>query len=142
MKRIGILTVAGFLALAAATIFPARTQSASLPVNVGVYTAAQATAGAQLYATKCSSCHGTFLRGGAGPALVGKAFTAQWTGEPASDPYTMMVANMPIAEPGSLKRSEYLAIMAFILQRNAYPAGATPLTSATLRSVILTGGPR
>jgi mono/diheme cytochrome c family protein len=142
MKSIGIVTAAGILALAAAATFPTRTQSASLPANGGVYTAAQAKAGAQLYAEKCSACHGATLRGEAGPALAGNAFTAQWTGEPASDPYAMMVANMPLAEPGSLKPSEYLAIMAFILQRNAFPAGATPLTSEKLRSVILTGGPR
>ncbi len=143
MKRIGILTAAGILALAAAATYPARTQGASLPTSSGVYTAAQAKAGAQLYAAKCSACHGATLRGPAGPALAGDAFTAQWTGEPASDPYAMMVANMPLAEPDSLKPSEYLALMAFILQRNAFPAGATPLSSAKLRPAgVLTGGPR
>ncbi|MGA2395790.1 MAG: c-type cytochrome [Candidatus Lustribacter sp.] len=103
----------------------------------GDYTAAQAAAGAQLYTANCSACHGADLHGPAGPALIGDAFTSQWTGEAASDPETMMAKNMPLNAPGTLKPSDYLAIMAYILQQNKYPAGGAPLTPAKLKTIKL-----
>lgn len=141
MERIRTAAAVGVLAVVIAATCPSRAQSAGMAGSHGVYTAAQATAGARLYAAQCSSCHGASLRGGVGPALIGDAFTAQWTGEPASDPYTMMTTNMPQTAPGSLKPAEYLDIMAFILQKNAFPAGAMPLTAGALRSITLHAPP-
>jgi mono/diheme cytochrome c family protein len=106
-------------------------------VMPGDYTTAQAAAGAQLYTANCSACHGADLRGPAGPGLVGDAFTSQWTGEAASDPESMMAKNMPLNAPGSLKPSDYVAIMAYILQQNKYPAGSAPLTPAKLKTIKL-----
>jgi mono/diheme cytochrome c family protein len=132
---------AGVLAVVIAATCPSRAQSPRGVGSHGVYTAAQAAAGARLYAAQCSACHGATLRGGVGPALIGDAFTAQWTGEPASDPYRMMTTNMPLTAPGSLKPAEYLEIMAFILQKNAFGAGVTPLTPASLRSITIVAPP-
>ena len=103
--------------------------------NAGAYTAAQAAAGAKIYAAKCAACHGADLRGVNAPALIGNAFTAQWTDEPASDVYMMMSSNMPLGAGGSLKPSEYLALLAYILQKNKFPAGSTPLTQAKLKTI-------
>jgi S-disulfanyl-L-cysteine oxidoreductase SoxD len=139
MERIGTVAAAGILTLVMAAAFPSRAQSAGM--QAGVYTAAQATAGARLYAAQCSACHGSGLRGDVGPALIGDAFTSQWTGEAASDPYNMMTKNMPQTAPGSLKPAEYLDIMAFILQKNKFPAGSAPLTAARLQEITLHAPP-
>ena len=136
MKIIRVLPVAAILALAlAGGLRPLGAQGTK--VMPGDYTTAQAAAGAQLYTASCSACHGVDLHGPAGPALVGDAFTSQWTGEAASDPETMMAKNMPLGAPGTLKPSDYLAIMAYILQQNKYPAGDMPLTPAKLKTIKL-----
>ncbi len=75
------------------------------------------------------------MHGPAGPALIGDAFTSQFTNEPVSDMYGLMSKNMPLGSPGSLKPAEYLAITAYILQRNKYPAGTAPLTQAKLKTI-------
>jgi mono/diheme cytochrome c family protein len=141
MERIQTAAAAGILAIVIAATFPLPVRSAGMLGSRAVYTAAQAAAGARLYAAQCSSCHAATLRGGIGPALIGDGFTAQWSGEPASDPYKMMTANMPQNAPGSLKPAEYVDIMAFILQRNAFPAGPMPLTAARLQDVTLHAPP-
>lgn len=116
-------------------IGPLAAQSAKAAPG-GDFTPDQAAAGAKLYAANCSACHGADLRGPAGPALIGDAFTSQWTGEAAYDPYAMMSKNMPLNAPGTLKPDEYVAIMAYILQQNKYPAGAA-LTEAKLKKIKL-----
>lgn len=136
MKLTRALPVLAALAIAAASgLSPIRAES-STPAP-GDYTVDQAVNGAMLYVTKCSSCHGATLRGPAGPALIGNAFTSQWTGEAAEDVYAMMSKNMPLTAPGSLKPDESLAIMAFILQQNKFPVGSTPLTEAKLKTIKL-----
>ena len=136
MKLTRVLPVAAILALALAGGRSPLGAQSTKPVP-GDYTTAQAAAGAQLYTASCSACHGVDMHGPAGPALIGDAFTAQWTGEAASDPETMMSKNMPLNAPGSLKPSDYVAIMAYILQQNKYPAGSTPLTPAKLKKIKL-----
>jgi mono/diheme cytochrome c family protein len=116
------------------SVSPLKAQSTG-GTAAGAYTAAQAAAGAKLYAANCSACHGANLRGVNAPALIGNAFTSQFTGEPASDIYVLMSKNMPLNAPGSLKSSEYLALLAYVLKQNKYPAGSTPLTQARLKSI-------
>jgi mono/diheme cytochrome c family protein len=129
-----LLPAAAILAIAAALgAGPLQAQN-----TAAAGTAAQAAAGAKLYAADCSACHGATLKGGSWPALIGDAFTAQWINEPASDTFRIMSTYMPPSAPGSLKQSEYLALMAFILRQNKYPAGSTPLTLAQLRSIKIT----
>jgi mono/diheme cytochrome c family protein len=101
----------------------------------GPYTVAQATAGAALYAANCTDCHGAKLEGGTGPALAGDAFISQWNGQTAADVYSGMSTQMPMTSPGSLKPAEYLALMAYILQQNKYPAGPAALDATTLKTV-------
>lgn len=134
MKGSRVLPVAAILAVAVSFgVSPLRAQTGSM--SHGAYTPSQAAAGAKIYAAQCSACHGANLRGVSGPALIGDAFTAQWTDEPASDVYMMMLSNMPLGRGGSLKPAEYLAVLAYILQRNKYPAGTTPLTRAKLKTI-------
>jgi mono/diheme cytochrome c family protein len=132
VKQARALPIIAALGLAALGLTPLQAQPNT---SSGVYTADQAAAGARLYAANCSGCHGANLRGVSAPALIGNAFTSQWTDEPASDVYMMMSSNMPPSAPGSLTRADYLAIMAYILQQNKYPPGRTPLTEARLKLI-------
>ena len=136
MKMTRALPVAAILGIAVASGFsPLLAQNTRGTSGGGAYTTQQAAAGAQLYTANCSACHGADLRGPVGPALIGDAFTSQWTGESAYDPYMLMIKNMPLNAPGSLAPAQYLAIMAYILQQNKFQAGSSPATPDSLRHV-------
>jgi len=93
-----------------------------------LYSADQASAGATLYASNCAMCHGKDLTGMAGPALKGKNFAPARANYHVRDIFTIVSQNMPATAPGSLAHDDYVKIMAFLMQQNGYPAGATPLT--------------
>jgi mono/diheme cytochrome c family protein len=93
-----------------------------------LYTAAQAQAGAQHYAALCAVCHGAQLQGVVGPALKGPNFASVKAGFAVGDIFTIIANNMPASDPGSLAPDVYVKVMAYVLQQNGYPAGATPLT--------------
>jgi cytochrome c len=130
MTRV-LLSLSIALAATAVLTAPAVAQS------TGVYTAAQAQTGATLYAASCTACHGAHLEGVAGPSLSGDAFLARWAGKTAADLNDFVSALMPQDNPGSLKPDEYVALEAFILQQNKYPAGPNALTAAKMKSVKL-----
>ncbi len=108
------------------TGFAASTGSCAAAPSL--FTAAQAQAGQAAYGQYCSSCHGANLQGITGPALVGPVFAK------ASDHYTLglvfggLVDTTPAGAPDSLSHGEYTMIMAYILAKNGYPAGANILT--------------
>jgi ABC-type amino acid transport substrate-binding protein len=93
-----------------------------------LYTAAQATEGAAVYAADCAQCHGPQLQGLAGPALKGSNFASVKAGFAVGDIFMIVSQNMPASNPGSLKPDEYVKVMAFLLQQNGYPAGPAELT--------------
>ena len=103
----------------------------------GYYTRAQASTGGTVYGAKCSQCHGVNLEGGAGPALLGTTLKKYGTG---SALYDFISRQMPADKPGSLSQGDYLAVTAYILSRNSYPAGDVALSSATLANVKLGAG--
>ena len=118
-----LLLIAAALTVAAAPLAIAQAAKPSL------YTDAQATAGAQAYASSCAACHGSALEGVAAPALKGAAFGEMATAQSMTAATLLdVIANtMPQSDPGSLKPEEYAAVTAYILQQNGYPAGATAL---------------
>ena len=86
----------------------------------GVYTAAQATKGEQVYMTFCVSCHpvGTY---------AAQAFKDKWNGAPLSKLFDFVTQTMPKNEPGSLDDREYVLAISYILKINGAPPGKTPL---------------
>lgn len=96
-----------------------------------LYTAEQAQAGAMVFAQNCATCHGGTLEGGMGPALKGAAFGERAAAQSLTAQALLDVAayTMPQSNPGSLKLEDYNAVVAYILQQNDYPAGATALAS-------------
>jgi mono/diheme cytochrome c family protein len=95
------------------------------------FTAAQAEEGHGLYAKNCAMCHGAELQGGAGLPLSGSAFIARWNNRPLPDLTQVISEQMPLTAPHSLSSTEYLSIVSYILLKNGFSSGDTPLTRAT-----------
>jgi mono/diheme cytochrome c family protein/SAM-dependent methyltransferase len=99
----------------------------------GVYTEAQATRGAELFDRECAQCHGSSGAGGSmAPALVGPAFSANYDGQTVGDLFERNRMTMPIGKEGQLSGQQNADITAFMLQVNAFPAGATELPTQSM----------
>jgi mono/diheme cytochrome c family protein len=122
------------VALALVATALCSTQSISAQ-SAGPYTDAQAKDGLAIYTAQCSMCHGDKLEGISGPALAGKDFIAQYSGQTADDVRDIIASQMPLTNPGSLKPAEVLAVLAYILQQNKYPSGDSALTAAKSKNV-------
>src|ERR1700749_398942 len=113
-----------FVAAATAVVFvsPFATAQGAKPA---LYTTAQATVGATVYAQSCASCHGGQLEGVAAPALKGDSFGEIANAQSlTADALLDVITNtMPQSDPGSLKPEDYNAVTAYVLQQNGYPAG-------------------
>ncbi len=109
----------------------------SPPISGGWYTAAQAVNGAKAYQKTCAGCHGAELRGGMGPALVGKQFWLTYGGKKASTLWSAVHTQMPMMAPGSVSAKNSINIMAFLLQKNGVPAGIKPLDDTVDLSKVL-----
>lgn len=114
----GLLT-GGIIAILATPV-AARAQSAG-PETVrttrsGVYTAAQAAKGNEIYALSCASCHSAATH-------ASPAFAAKWQGHSLSELYRYMNQEMPKQDPGTLSPREYTLVLAYMLKMNGMPAG-------------------
>ena len=115
---------------------PANTapMSAALTRSVwdGVYSLAQAERGQRVAQEQCAICHSAQ---GEWPLLFGL-----WSGRALLEPFTTIRMTMPQHNPGGLQRSEYAAVMAYILQLNGAPAGSSDLPSddAALGRIMVT----
>lgn len=111
----------GFAAAAAA-------KPASLGPAPALFTAGDAARGRMLFEQHCAACHGADLRGKIGPAVIGPALGSEADHTTVSIMFNVIAAEMPADAPASLARQDYAAVMAYILERNGYPAGAHPLS--------------
>lgn len=91
-------------------------------VKDGVYTMGQAEQGYRIYRKACLKCH--HPRQFAGPAYMDS-----WAGARIHDFLEVIRKTMPTESPGSLKREDYVAIVAFLLSVNSVPAGDTEMSS-------------
>jgi alcohol dehydrogenase (cytochrome c) len=115
-----------------------KTERGSVAASAAVpYTAVQVTAGAAVYAKYCLSCHGAKLQGVAGPALTGPGFAHANLNVTQID--TIVTQQMPLTAPGSLSKSDYAAVMAYMLAYDCvkptgasepFPTNVTPQLSA------------
>lgn len=109
----------------------------SAPNSAGWYTTAQAANGAKSYPKNCAGCHGAKLQGGMGPALVGRQFWLNYAGKKVSTLWSAVHTEMPMMAPGSVSAKNSTNIMAFLLQKNGVPSGATPLDDTADLSKVL-----
>ncbi|MBA2589001.1 MAG: cytochrome c [Alphaproteobacteria bacterium] len=128
-----MMTLVKTVAAGGLTILAMTHPSGAANVKPALYTAAQAEHGASVYQQSCAACHGNLLEGVAAPALKGLGFNEMAKAQSLTvDGLLMVVANtMPQSDPGSLKPDQVNAVVAYILQQNSYPAGATALTADT-----------
>jgi mono/diheme cytochrome c family protein len=105
----------------------------------GVYTTEQAARGQVVYDRQCSTCHGWDLAGRNARPLTGETFFRSWGEDSLSSLYTVVHDSMPRNAPGTLTDQEYLDIVAYLLQRNEYPAGSRELTRDLVPDVQVVG---
>ena len=96
---------------------------AEAPVH---YSSDQADKGEVQYTKYCVECHGDDLKGGllGGAPLRGLAFEQKYFGGPAGALYEVMNTTMPPDSPGRYSPATYADLMAYILKRNGFKAGA------------------
>lgn len=127
------LTVAVVMAACTAAVHSsvrASQEPAARTTASGIYTEAQAKRGQALYALACAGCHGPDLSGeGQAPSLVGKDFNAEWTDQSINDLFQRTSISMPADAPGTLKPAEVADVIAFMLNKDKFPAGPTDLPS-------------
>ena len=109
--------------------------------DAGVYSAAQAARGEETYQQFCSACHGARLQGTPAAPLTGEVFRGRWEDgkHTLDDLYYIIRSLMPNSAPGSLSKTQYADVVAYILKINNYPAGEEELVpkAAALKAVIL-----
>jgi hypothetical protein len=117
----------------------------------GVYTNVQARRGHRAFAEKCASCHGQNLEGTNGSAvevdgspLVGPAFIEDWREDNLGELFKFIQSSMPREAASTASDAEKLDVMAFILERNEFPSGASELTADSVGKIMLVGkgGPK
>jgi quinoprotein glucose dehydrogenase len=86
----------------------------------GVYSAAQAERGADVYAGFCRSCH-------APASHTGPVFANAWRGRPLAELVQYVTERMPKNDPGGLGADQYADVVAYLLKLNAQPAGRAEL---------------
>lgn len=102
---------------------PRRVDAQAAPRSTmqGVYTAAQATKGKNVFFSNCLGCHTV-------ASHTGQAFELKWFGRPLFDLYDYLSNAMPKTSPGTLSEDEYVWVTAYILRLNGMPAGKTELS--------------
>ena len=108
------------------------TVAISNAASSGGYTTAQASRGRAVYVQHCQQCHGANLQGQSGTPLTGQTFRQAYGNGTVAPLYDFISRQMPANAPGSLSQQNYLDVTAYVLSKNGYPAGATPLTTGDL----------
>jgi cytochrome c5 len=116
-------------------------QGGTPKIDAGIYASAQAERGNQVFQSTCTTCHNYDLTGnsGRGPALTGEEFLANWEAETLDTLFAKVKNTMPRNNPASLTEDVYLDLVAYILQMNKFPAGASDLNVAVLGNVTIPG---
>lgn len=130
LARPGRALLFAVAAAVAGPVGPVAAQDDVRTTQDGVYTAEQAREGKQVYVKVCSQCHpldwyqGDIMRA--------------WEGAPIYNFYQVVSTTMPQSNPGSLPRSDYVDMLAYILELNGMPPGEESLSSrsSTLRNIV------
>ena len=119
LSGLAMVAALGALSIASAT-------QTSPPPTDGLYTEAQASRGAPLYAKYCRACHGPQLTGTEfGPGITGAEFRARWQVRSVRELFDVVQTTMPLNSPGGLSAAENTDLVAFILSQAGFAAGRT-----------------
>jgi S-disulfanyl-L-cysteine oxidoreductase SoxD len=106
----------------------------------GVYTAAQAERGKQVYVGHCARCHGDDLANSRNP-LSGDRFAEHWESRTLADLFHRIRDTMPPGEASTVGETDKLDAVAYLLKQNGFPEGRAELPSDgdTLATIQITG---
>jgi mono/diheme cytochrome c family protein len=132
----GSVCALGLLALiaVASSLLPSRAATPRSPAAQD-----QIAEGIALYKIRCVQCHSENLAGGAGPALRGEDFVAQWEGKPMRALYSRILMTMPGNDPGSLAPEQVLSLVSYIASEDALADWKNPFISASELTKIIMG---
>jgi mono/diheme cytochrome c family protein len=120
------------------TVATANPAAISTPVS---YSSAQSKRGKKKYKKECQECHGDNLKGGlnGGPPIRGLNFEKKFVGDvPAVALYAYISNAMPPNSPGRFSAKTYADLMAYVLNKNGFKAGAPlPTDYATLGKLMM-----
>ena len=128
-QRVFVACIAACIAACVAAGAPAGRVAAQASAPAVQFTRAQADAGAAVYAKSCASCHGSRLDDGLAVPLAGSIFRQKWAkpDHTLDELHFVTRSTMPKNAGGTLAAADYLAVLAYILERNGYPAGDSAL---------------
>ena len=125
------LFLAGFAVISASVV----TAQSAKTVWDGVYTQAQVKRGTGLFAQECATCHGPDLKGredlkpDPAPALTAGDLALSFNDLPLGALADRIRTSMPKGKGNSLSPEQVADLVAFILSKNAMPAGKVDLPS-------------
>lgn len=132
MKKLNrnLFTAAVAVAAAAIVFVTGDLTAQQAPRAAAPFTAAQVATGKAAYEANCASCHLPTLAGsGDASALAGTPFMSNWGAKPIGQLHSFIQSAMPPSKANSLGDATYLAITAYILDRNGAAAGETALVA-------------
>jgi cytochrome c2 len=124
--RMFFLGTGGAGLIAAAVMVGTAATAQDTELKPLVFTEAQASAGASLYDGNCAGCHGADLGGLDGPGLKGPSFE-HWFAGSVGTFFDYVSIAMPLDDPGGLRATQYINLIAFIASENGFVAGEEPL---------------
>jgi alcohol dehydrogenase (cytochrome c) len=101
---------------------PAPSSTATASSRPGIFTSAQAARGMQVFNQFCISCHALKDQSGA-------SFIKKWGQGTVAPLFSFVSTAMPENAPGSLSKSDYAAVVAYLLNESGFAAGTTELPS-------------
>ena len=131
VRRFGLALCVAFV-LAGRIALAFSQAPAGSPSNSVTYTEEQAGRGAEVFSGVCLECH-------ARKDFSDTEFRGKWRGRSAFDLVDRIRSTMPENSPGSLARTSYLDVSAYIAKLNGLAAGPVELPDdeATLKKQIL-----
>jgi cytochrome c len=128
-------TCFALVVVAAVRVAAESSQQPPSTIFDGVFSAEQSARGEAQYRETCKRCHKDDLSGDPSeeiPPLVGDKFLAEWAGWTVGDLFEFSMAKMPPKKKDRLKLSGqiYADVIAYILERNGFPAGNAELMPA------------
>jgi len=107
--------------------------------NDSVYSKVQADGAKAQFEKICAECHPFSEAEKKKPKdvpLGGDTFFENWTGRPLGELATTIALTMPNDGSAVVSEEEALNLVAFILQKNGFPAGTKPLDKAGAATVV------
>jgi quinoprotein glucose dehydrogenase len=113
----------------AATIVLVAAAQPPLSIWEGMYSAAQAQRGRAVYEMHCSRCHGNDLNSVSSSELQGDEFMRHWEGRTVERLFRKIRDTMPPQGGDTIADGDKMDVVAYVLQQNGFPDGATELAS-------------